>query len=130
MVLKTKNNKRTHKKFEDYNDYRDRPFGLKWGTAFAIDELNKVIIDNKNKALKHTEELPQMIREEIDEILQYAFLKSKKISIQLNMKDDLGHYYDNIIGSFKGYADTDYLYIDNYRIEWNLIRNIRLESLS
>lgn len=27
------------KKFIDYNEYRDRPFGLKWGTAFAMEEL-------------------------------------------------------------------------------------------
>ena len=50
MDLKTKSQrKRTEKIFVDYNDYRDRPFGLKWGTAFAIDELNKVITDNKEK---------------------------------------------------------------------------------
>ncbi|BDP72679.1 hypothetical protein EfmAA96_04640 [Enterococcus faecium] len=28
--------RRTAKKFIDYNEYRDRPFGLKWGTAFAM----------------------------------------------------------------------------------------------
>ena len=39
-----KKRKRTEKVFVDYNDYKDRPFGLKWGTAFAIDELNKVIL--------------------------------------------------------------------------------------
>lgn len=31
--------RRTKKEFLDYNEYRDRPFGLKWGTAFAMDEL-------------------------------------------------------------------------------------------
>ena len=33
------NQKRTKKEFHEYNDYHDRPFGLKWGTDFAMEEL-------------------------------------------------------------------------------------------
>lgn len=127
MVLKTaKDRGRTKKEFTDYNDYRDRSFGLKWNTAFAIDELNKVIVDNKETSLKVTQELPKMSRMEIDEVLQYAFLKTKKVSIQLNMKDENDNYLDNIIGSFNGYADTQYLYLSNYRVQWDFIRNIAI----
>lgn len=118
--------RRTPKTFTDYNDYHDRSFGLKWNTAFAIDELNKVIVDNKEQSLKKTIELPQMNRQEIDEVLQIAFLKSKKISIQLNVKDEYEHYVDNIVGNFKGYADRIYLYVDDKAVEWNLIRNVSL----
>lgn len=125
--MKTRNQrKRTKKYFEDYNDYHDRPFGLKWGTAFAIDELNKVITDNKNSDRKVIEALVEMSREEIDEVLQYAFLKTKKVSIQLNNKDFYGNLSKNIEGYFKGFADYECLYIDDISIEWDLVRNIRI----
>lgn len=126
MGLKTKRRKRTEKVFEDYNDYRDRPFGLKWGTAFAIDELNKVITDNKEDENRVVEVLPQMSRVEIDEVLQLAFLKSKKVSVQLNERDSNGKLYDNIVEYFKGFTDFEGLYIGDVYIEWDLIRNIRV----
>ncbi len=126
LGLKTKRRKRTEKVFEDYNDYRDRPFGLKWGTAFAIDELNKVITDNKEDENRVVEVLPQMSRVEIDEVLQLAFLKSKKVSVQLNERDSNGKLYDNIVEYFKGFTDFEGLYIGDVYIEWDLIRNIRV----
>ena len=127
MDLKTKNQrKRTDKIFVEYNDYRDRPFGLKWGTAFAIDELNKVITDNKEKNQNVIIELSQMNRKEIDDVLQLAFIKSKKVTIQLNMKDEYGHYYNNLVGNFRGFADLEYLYIDHKPVEWGLVRNIKI----
>lgn len=124
--MKMKKRKRTEKVFVDYNDYKDRPFGLKWGTAFAIDELNKVITENKEADNNVVLELPQMMREDIDKVLQSAFLKSKSVSVQLNIKDELGHYQDNITGKFDGMADGEFVYINNVAIEWVLIRNIAL----
>lgn len=35
--------KRTKKTFQDYNEYRDRPFGLKWGTAYAMDGVTRFL---------------------------------------------------------------------------------------
>lgn len=119
--------KRTKKEFVEYNDYHDRPFGLKWGTAFALDELTQSIEKNKKIANKKVEALPQMARQEIDAVLQYAFLKSKKVSIQLNTRDDFGNLMDSIVGSFTGFADETYLTIDNHEIEWDMIRNIKTD---
>ena len=39
--------KRTKKTFTDYNQYRDRPFGLKWATAYAMDDLMKGVVETK-----------------------------------------------------------------------------------
>lgn len=125
-VKKMNKRRRTKKIFIPYNDYQDRPFGLKWGTAFAIDELNKVITDNKEKENKTIIELPQMSRDDMDKVLQEAFLKSKKVSIQLNMKDDFGNYFDSLVGKFEGYADSEFIYIESKSIAWHLIRNISL----
>lgn len=116
--------KRTEKVFVDYNDYKDRPFGLKWGTAFAIDELNKVIEDNQNKERISITELPQMSMEEIDKVLQVAFLKSKKVSIQLNIKDEMGNYGENLIGTFDGSVQGEYVYVNRMPLEWDWIRHI------
>ncbi len=35
--------KRTKKAFLNYNEYLDRPFGLKWGTAYAMDGVTRFL---------------------------------------------------------------------------------------
>ena len=67
-----------------------------------------------------------MNRQQIDEVLQLAFSKSKKVTIQSNIKDKNGHYYNNLVGNFKGFADVKNLYIDDKPIEWEIIRNISI----
>ena len=118
--------KRSDKEFTDYNDYQDRPFGLKWGTAFALDELTKVIDYNKEKAIKNIQALALMSRAEIDRTLQYALLKTQAVSIQLNTKDEAGNLKDNIIGSFEGFSDEEFLYIEKVAIRWESIRYIQI----
>lgn len=117
--------KRTKKEFTPYNDYEDRPFGLKWGTAFAVAELTQTIEKTRNLDLKIVNELPIMNRDEIDEVLQKAFLKSLIISIQLTERDDVGRLLDSIEGKFSGIADEECLYINDTAIEWSHIRNIK-----
>lgn len=119
--------KTTKKEFIPYNDYVDRPFGLKWGTAFAIDELKNAIKESEDEFNKNNEVLPLMEREEIDEVLQFALLKSKILIIQLNVHDKYDNIIDIIEGKFQGFSDRQYLYIDNNPIEWELIRNVRLK---
>lgn len=118
--------KRSKKEFKDYNDYQDRPFGLKWGTAFALDELTKVIKHNKNEAKMNIQELPIMSRKDIDATLQEALLKTEKVSIQLNSKDMYGNLKESIVGNFSGFADEEYLYIEKYMIRWESIQNIQI----
>lgn len=118
--------KRTKKQFLDYNDYHDRPFGLKWGTAFALDELMKVVNQNKKTALLDIKELPLMSRVSIDKVLQIAVIKSLRVSIQLNHRDEVGNLSHNIEGVFQGYSDEDFLYIDDLAIEWQSIRNVAI----
>ncbi len=118
--------KRTKKEFENYNDYHDRPFGLKWGTAFAIAELSALIVKTQSAALKDNKEYPLMSRFELDEVLQEAFLKSKQISIQVIERDEKGNLQDNIVGHFYGFSDEEYLYINEEGILWESIRNIAL----
>lgn len=119
----------THEKeFLDYNEYRDRPFGLKWGTAFAMDELVKGIEENAAVALKDLPPQLQMTREEIDQVLLQSFLYRQKVTIQLNTKDEFGRYRENIEGVFLGECDEEYLTIDQYQILWENIRHVGLKQ--
>jgi len=118
--------RRTKKEFENYNDYQDRPFGLKWGTAFSLSELTQVIEKARHVALKEVVPLPVMTVEEIDEILQLAFKKNKKVSIQLHLTDDYGNLYESIEGRFEGKYDHERVYIEGIAIPWELIRNIEI----
>ena len=120
--------KRTKKEFVNYNDYQDRPFGLKWGTAFALAELTQVIQQTKSSALKEVVELPIMSRIEIDKVLQLAFLKAKRVSIQLNDRDKNDMLLDSIVGTFEGIADEEYLYLEARAIAWDRIRNVRIKD--
>lgn len=116
--------KRTKKEFKNYNEYQDRPFGLKWGTAFALAELTKTIDEGKDDALKVVSALPQMDREEIDAVLQFAFLKSKVISVQVNLMDDHQRLRESVTGKFEGMADDSFFYVEDYAISWDIVRNV------
>ena len=56
--------RRTKKEFKPYNDYVDRPFELKWPTAFPLGEL-QAAIGRMNEARE---------RERGDDFYCYTFL--------------------------------------------------------
>lgn len=58
--------------------------------------------DQKNEAwaVKEIRPLEQMSREEMDSVLLEAFLYHKKVSLQLNTKDEFGRYLDSIEGFY------------------------------
>lgn len=120
--------RRTKKVFFDYNVYRDRPFGLKWGTAYAMDELVKGIDANKLEALKDNIKEAQMTQEEIDAVLSESFLYYKTVVIQLNLRDEFGRLLDNVEGQFKGEAYEDYFVIDDLTIFWEDVRHVEIKK--
>lgn len=120
--------KRTKKSFLDYNEYHDRPFGLKWGTAYAMDELVKGIKENEAWATKEIAALELMNREEIDVILSESFLYHKPISIQLNTKDEFGRFLDPLEGQFLGEAYDDYFVLNDQQIFWSDVRHIEIKK--
>ena len=120
--------KRTKKAFLDYNEFRDRPFGLKWGTAYAMDELVKGIKENEAWATKEVAALELMNREEIDVILSESFLYHKLVSIQLNTKDEFGRFLDPLVGLFLGEAYDDYFVINDQQIFWSDVRHIEIKK--
>lgn len=118
--------KRTKKEFQDYNDFHDRPFGLKWGTAYAMDDLMKGVRANEEYALKSNAAKPQMSREEIDIVLSESFLKHKEVSLQLNIVDEFGRLVDSLSGYFLGEAYQDYFVFEDQKIDWSDVRNVEI----
>lgn len=116
--------KRTRKEFREYNVYHDRPFGLKWGTAFAMDELVTGIHANQYAALKNHAGLPEMKRSEIDVLLIEAYRYHYPLSIQLHLKDHFGRYLDNLTGFFAGRADESCFWLNEQKIMWEDVRHI------
>lgn len=120
--------KRTKKEFEDYNAYKDRPFGLKWGTAYAMDDLMKGVRANEEYALKNNAAKKQMTRNEIDNILSEAFLKHKEVNVQLNLRDEFGRLLDSFSGYFQGESYQDYFILGERRVSWDDVRNIEINQ--
>ncbi|WZU01374.1 hypothetical protein MGH68_18410 [Erysipelothrix sp. D19-032] len=67
-----------------------------------------------------------MEREEIDAVLQLAFLKSKVISIQVNIMDDHQRLKESVIGKFEGMADASFFYVEDYAISREIVRNVSI----
>lgn len=120
--------KRTKKEFRDYNDFRDRVFGLKWGTAYAMDDLMKGVRANEEYALKDNAAKKQMSREEIDLILSESFLKHKEVNIQMNIVDEFGRLLDIISGHFIGESYQDYFVLNDQVILWEDVRHIEIKQ--
>ena len=128
MVKRT--NKRFAQQFQDYNDYHDRPFGLKWGTAFAMEELTSTIDENHLQASKNINAKPLMTRESIDEVLSFSYIKNQPVEIQLNERDGFGQFTEPFIGSFKGEAYVDYVVISDSRYNWEDIRHVGIKEVN
>lgn len=118
--------KRTKKHFIPYNEYEDRRFGMKWATAFAMEELSQGIKDNYDQAMQVNQVLPQMSRQDIDACLQEAFTRHQAIAIQLNHRDAYGHIENEVVGYFTGQANEQALYFKGQWLAWSEIRHIRL----
>lgn len=71
--------RRTKKEFKPYNDYVDRPFELKWLTAFPLGELQAAIKEILKPAI---EEINLKIDDMELEILQVRY-GSKVIQIEI-----------------------------------------------
>ena len=118
--------KRTKKQFIPYNEYQDRPFGLKWGTAFARDELTTAINRNNLFSQRDIKAKEQMSPSEIDEVLAFAYIKNKPVELQLKHRDQLDRLTESIQGHFKGESYEDYFILDGKCYNWEDVRSIKM----
>ncbi|EJY7272298.1 hypothetical protein OHD69_002946 [Enterococcus faecalis] len=76
--------RRTKKEFKPYNDYVDRPFELKWPTAFPLGELQAAIKETDEFNAREIERLPQQSQAQIEHLLSRSIKQNKVLEIQLN----------------------------------------------
>lgn len=121
---------RIKKEFKDYNEFHDRPFSLKWGTAYALADLMKDVRANEEYALKSNTARQQMTRENIDAVLSDSFLRNKEVTVQLNLLDEFGRLLDDLSGYFKGEAYQDYFVFNGQVIYWEDVRHVEFKESS
>ncbi|HCO72080.1 hypothetical protein IGI82_002448 [Enterococcus sp. AZ067] len=94
---------------------------LKW-VGFFLSE-HTADIARIEKELKYTcPAKPEMTEKEINEFLQIAFTKSKKLAIQLNYTvDDM--FQPDVVGILKGYDDIG-IYLDDTLVHYDEIHNV------
>ena len=69
--------RRTKKEFKPYNDYVDRPFELKWPTAFPLGELTEAIKNTDEYHARNIERLPQQSQRQIEYFLDRSIKQNK-----------------------------------------------------
>src|SRR5699024_459131 len=100
--LKKQRHPRTRKHFTPYNKYEDRTFGMKWATAYAMDELVIGIQSNHKHSAKVSTAHPEITRDEVVLVLMVAWFNHSPVSIHLSFIDYVGRYLDHILGGFTG----------------------------
>ena len=99
--------RRTKKEFKPYNDYVDRPFELKWPTAFPLGELQEAIKETNDYHSREIERLPQQAQAQIEHLLSRSIKQNKVLEIQLNSLDEYERVKPSIRGVFRGMAEFD-----------------------
>ncbi|RLK63267.1 hypothetical protein D3H64_05640 [Atopobacter sp. AH10] len=115
---------KTGKSFIDYNVYHDRPFGVKWGTAYAMEELLSAIELNHQEAIAESSLEPAMSEEELDQLLTAAYLKGEGVVVYLLEKDELDHHKKVIIGEVRGKVSADQLMIGDQLVDFEDIYRV------
>ena len=99
--------RRTKKEFKPYNDYVDRPFELKWPTAFPLGELTEAIKSTDEYHARNIDRLPQQPQRQIEYFLDRSIKQNKVLEIQLNSLDEYDRVKPHVFGVFRGMAELE-----------------------
>lgn len=120
--------KKTKKEFTPYNDYVDRPFDLKWPTAFPLGELQAAIKETNEFNAREIERLPQQSQVKIEYLLERSIKQNKVLEIQLNSLDKYDRVKPHVFGVFRGMAEFDVVLIGDFQIDFYDIRHIKIHN--
>lgn len=108
--------------------YNDR--GIQKYSGFYLSEHTNKLDYSEIERNRFFEGRVQMSEELIFQIIDFAIFKNKKLSIQLNVKDIEGSFFDDVIGKVRGYDENE-IFLDDIKIPISQIRNIiELEDLN
>lgn len=120
--------RRTKKEFKPYNDYVDRPFELKWPTAFPLGELQAAIKETNDYHSRDIERFPQQSQAQIEHLLSRSIKQNKVLEIQLNSLDEYERVNPSIRGVFRGITELDVVLISEQPIDFYDIRHIQIHD--
>ena len=120
--------KKTKKNFTPYNDYIDRPFQLKWPTAFPLGELQAAIKKTNDYHSREIERLLQQSQAQIEHLLSRSIKQNKVLEIQLNSLDEYDRVKPHVFGIFRGMAEFDVVLIGDFKIYFYDIRHIKIHD--
>ena len=92
--------KNTKKNITPYNDYIDRPFQMKWPTAFPLGELQAAIKKTNDYHSREIERLLQQTQAQIEHLLSRSIKQNKVLEIQLNSLDEYDRVKPHVFGIF------------------------------
>ncbi|EGO8326734.1 hypothetical protein E0T50_002681 [Enterococcus faecalis] len=124
-----KNGKKNEKKFKPYNDYVDRPFELKWPTAFPLGELQAAIKETNDYHSREIECFPQQSQAQIEHLLSRSIKQNKVLEIQLNSLDEYDRVKPHVFGVFRGMAEFNVVLIGVFQIDFYDIRHIKIHKV-
>lgn len=128
LGLEVKQMEKTKKEFIPYNDYQDRPFSLKWPTAFPLGELQAAIKETNEYNARKIERLPQQSEAQIEYLLDRSIKQNKVLEIQLNSLDEYDRVQPHVFGVFRGMAEFDVVLIGENQIDFYDIRHIKIHN--
>lgn len=122
--------RRTKKEFKPYNDYVDRPFELKWPTAFPLGELTEAIKNTDEYHARNIKRLPQQSQQQIEYFLDRSIKQNKVLEIQLNSLDEYDRVKPHVFGVFRGMAEFDVVLIGENEVDFYDIGHIQIHNFT
>ncbi|MBO1087125.1 hypothetical protein [Enterococcus mundtii] len=108
-------------RLNDY--YNDR--GIQKYNGFYLSEHSSEINNTNQERNKIISGKEQLTEEEIYDLINYSIYKSRKVAIQMNIKDINGNFLEEIRGFINGCKD-DIIFLNSTEIPLSQIRHIRI----
>lgn len=105
--------------------YEDR--GMKKWAGFYLSEQTAMINQVNKESGRVNRQKALMNEKEISAVIERAVLKRSLVAVQLDMVDNEGKYYDDVVGFIQGF-DGNELYVGDQAVFLDEIRNITVEA--
>ncbi|MBO0445535.1 hypothetical protein JZO78_04195 [Enterococcus ureilyticus] len=106
-----------------FRNYEDR--GMKKWQGFILAEHTASVHKEQKRANKIVPQKRKMTEGEIGQICEFAFNNYRQVSVQLEIKDTEGKYFDDTVGFIDGYDELGYM-IGDTKVHYDEIRNVEL----
>lgn len=106
-----------------FKQYEDR--GMKKWQGFFLSEHTANIAKESERVNRIVPQKRKMTSVEIGQICEFAFNNQRQVTVQLEIRDAEGKYFDDTIGFINGYDELGYM-IGDTKVHYDEIRNVEL----